>query len=181
MLLIGGACMRYCTYLLPSLCGLLLVLVTTASAKPVGTATSSDSFPPRVFSLDKLSGLLRVTDVVESLDGGTLSVQLADSSGQKDRVRFNYHMLTPFQGRLFDETWGDSSIALIPLGSREEGKVFEAISQYLNQQFSSAQQARLAQNTLTVAHQEFGASGFYAYRLLHAMTYLRGLSRTPAS
>lgn len=125
--------------------------------------------------LNRLNSPLSVVHVGELRDGGTLTVALADPHGLGDGVLFNYKHGSATQGRLYADGH------LVPLGSAAQARVLAAIQRYLDAQFTPAQQAALTAGTLTAAAHAYGERGYYAWRLLRAVSRLKQLSATNPS
>lgn len=125
--------------------------------------------------LNSLSGPLTVIHVGELRDGGTLTLALADPHSLGDGVLFNYKHGSATQGRLYADGHP------VPLGSAAQARVLAAIQRYLDAQFTPAQQADLAAETLTAATHAYGEHGYYACRLLRAISHLKQLSATNPS
>lgn len=120
--------------------------------------------------LDRLQGPLSVIHVGELRDGGTLTLALADPHSLGDGVLFNYKHGSAAQGRLYADGH------LVSIGNTTQARVLAAIQRYLDAQFTPAQQADLAAGTLTAAAHAYGERGYYACRLLRAVSRLKQLS-----
>ena len=121
--------------------------------------------------VSRLRSPLSVVHVGELRDGGTLTLALADPHGSGDGVLFNYKHGSATQGRLYADGH------LMPLGSAAQARVLAAIQHYLDAQFTPTQQADLAAGTLTAAAHAYGERGYYACRLLRAVSRLKGFPR----
>ena len=145
---------------------LVAALLSTLLGVPATSIAAAAAAP----SLNRLSGPLSVIHVGELRDGGTLTLAIADPHGLGDGVLFNYKHGFKTQGRLYADGH------LVPLGSPAQAQVLAAIHRYLDAQFTPAQQADLAAGTLTAAAHAYGERGYYACRLLRAVSRLEKFS-----
>lgn len=141
----------------------------------VGVVVGFAAFVSATPNLNRLNSPLTVVHVGELRDGGTVTVALADPHGLGDGVLFNYKHGSATQGRLYADGH------LVPLGSAAQARVLAAIQRYLDAQFTPAQQAALTAGTLTAAAHAYGERGYYAWRLLRAVSRLKQLSATNPS
>ncbi len=148
-----------------SLCLVAASLFAVLGILPLSTAAVAAA--P---SLSGLHGPLSVVHVSELRDGGTLTLALADPHGLGDGVLLNYKHGSATQGRLYADGH------LVPLGGAGQARVFAAIQRYLDFQFTPAQQVDLAAGTLTTAAHAYGEHGYYACRLLRAVSRLKQIS-----
>ncbi len=132
----------------------------------IGTTAALAAAP----DVSRLRNPLTVVHVGELRDDGTLTLALADLHGLGDGVLFNYKRGSLAQGRLYADGH------LVPLGSAVQARVLAAIQRDLDAQFTPAQQSDLAAGTLTAAAHAYGERGYYACRLLRAVSRLKQLS-----
>ena len=150
-------------------CLLTFALLCFAAVPPVCHAAPLTAASQMV----QLQGPLSVVHIGELRDGG-LIVGLADERGLEDGVLFNYKRATATQGRLYADG------RLVPLGSALQNRVLAAVRRYLDEQFTSSQQAIIVQGTLHSAAKAYGERGFYAWRLLHAIHRLESVPQSRA-
>jgi hypothetical protein len=144
-----------------------VLTLSSALAAPDVTAQAVQKRP--VFRFDTLRDPLTVSSVVQERDGGSLCVSLVDATGRKDVAFFSSRRGSPTAGRLYVDEW------LVPLRDPVEKRVIGAIHRSVDSQFTPDEQSAIEKDDRKAAA-GYGQRGFWASRLLQAVTRLRNLS-----